>query len=106
MTTTLDKLHAVATRPITRIPDRLDASAIADTLERLDPALALPTAVKALAASGAPLGSSGHQVSPAELDAALKAANLPTDQRFRFKRALEANGLLPAERRFSNQGRL
>jgi hypothetical protein len=105
--TTLDRLHAVATRPLTRIPDRLDAAAIADTLERLEPALALPVAVKALAASGAKLGSSGHQVSLTALDAALKTANLPVDQRIKFKMALSAQGVLASsDRRISNQGRI
>ena len=78
---------------------------MADTLERLT--LPLPAAVKALAASGAPLGSTGHQVSLAELDKALTAANVPTDARIKFKMALSAQRLLASsDRKISNQGRI
>jgi hypothetical protein len=94
MTTTIDKLHAVGREPVNFLPSRLDANAIDDVLERLDPGLALPGAVKALAASEMPLGATGHKINLAALDKALSQTSLTSSERIRFKLALAAERLL------------
>ncbi len=91
-----DRINAVAKRPLTFIPAKLDASALADVLERLDPKLALPTQVRAMAAvSGEPFGKSGHRISIKELDRALAATNLTVEGKIRVKLACTAQCLLP-----------
>jgi hypothetical protein len=90
-----DHINAVAKRPLTFIPPRLTPQALADTLDRLD--LPLPPAVKALAASDTPYGSTGHMISIAELDKALAATSLTTSDKMKFKLALGQNGLLPSD---------
>jgi hypothetical protein len=94
-------------KPLTFIPQHLDASALADVLDRLGPDLALPQAVLALAASETPYGATGHKVDLAALDKALAAAtNLTTSDRIKVKLALTKQGLLPVGNRISSQGRI
>jgi hypothetical protein len=100
----ITQIHAVARRPLTFIPPRLDAGALADVLDRLD--LPLPPAVKTLAASGTPLGETGHSISVADLDKRLAATSLTTSDKIKLKAALSHEGLLPAGRRVSNQVRI
>jgi hypothetical protein len=88
-----DRIRAVAKRPLTFIPARLDAVALADVLDRLD--LPLPKEVQALRALGEPYGRSGHQISIRELDKALSATTLKTEEKIKLKLALASQGLLP-----------
>ncbi|WP_426442040.1 hypothetical protein [Bradyrhizobium genosp. P] len=100
-----DDGNAAAKRPVTFIPQNLNAAALADILDRLN--MPLPPAVKALAASGMPYGATGHKISLAELDKRLSATSLTTADRIKVKFATEQNGLLAStDRRISNQARL
>ena len=96
---TIDKLTAVAPssdaiapKPFKRMPTNLNASAIVDVLRSLN--LQVPTSLTAAAAKGESLRASGHRFAVKEIDAALTAANVPISDRFRFKNALDRNGLL------------
>ncbi len=91
-----DHINAVAMRPLTFIPAKLDAAALADVRDRLD--MPLPKEVKALAAVGEPYGKSGHMISIAELDKRLAATSLKTEEKIKLKLALTQNGLLPSDR--------
>jgi hypothetical protein len=98
MTGTPDHIKAVAQRPLSFIPQKLDGAALADVLDRLD--LPLPKEVRAMAAvSGEPFGKSGHRVSLAELDQKLAATSLKTEDRIKLKLALTESGLLPGRGR-------
>jgi hypothetical protein len=80
----IDRLHAATEapkRPVTFLPPRLDASACADILDRIQVPLQIA------AATGQPLDVK-------DVDKALSATPLSVSDRIRFKQALTANGLL------------
>ena len=99
---TIDRLHAApdavtnndATnkQPISRIPHRLDARTVVAVLQGL--LVAVPPGVQATVARGEAPRKAGHRFTVAEVDAALKNANIPVSDRFRLKMALDRNGLL------------
>jgi hypothetical protein len=83
---------AAAASPFHYMPTSLNAQAIVGVLRSLN--LQVPTAITAAAAKGESLRASDHRYSVKEVDAALKAANVPIGDRFRFKAALDRNGIL------------
>jgi hypothetical protein len=95
----IDKIQAIATsplaaapRPFSHMPTSLNASVIVAVLRSLN--LMVPTKLTAAAAKGEPLRASDHRYSVKEVDAALTKANVPIGDRFRFKAALDRNGIL------------
>jgi hypothetical protein len=94
----IDKMNAVAPnetvtpRPFSHMPMSLHANAIVGVLRSLN--LQVPTSLTAAAAKGEALRTSGHRFPVKEVDAALTAANVPISDRFRFKAALDRNGIL------------
>jgi hypothetical protein len=69
------------TRPLTSLPNRLDANGITQVLERLDPELAK-------------LAASNQKIDVADLDAALQYVELSVADRLRLKDALFCHRLM------------
>jgi hypothetical protein len=94
----IDKMHAVAPnetvtpRPFSHMPTSLHANAIVGVLRSLN--LQVPTGLTSAAAKGEALRASGHRFPVKEVDGVLTAANVPISDRFRFKAALDRNGIL------------
>ena len=76
------------TRPLTSLPNRLDANGITQVLERLDPELAK-------------IAASNQKIDVEHLDAALTYVELSTSDRIRFKDALFCHRLMSPGRKVS-----
>jgi hypothetical protein len=74
-----------------RIPDKLDAKALVETLSRIG--LTIPSAVMAEASKGN-LRASKHRFPTKEVDLALQLSNVGISDRIRFKHVMGVNGII------------
>jgi hypothetical protein len=95
MTNVIDKIQAVTpatSATFRQMPTNLGPGAVVATLQALG--LNVPSQLAAVAAKGEALRAAAHRYPLKEVDAALAKADVPLADRFRFKTALDRNGLL------------
>jgi hypothetical protein len=76
------------TRPLTYLPNKLDAAACLEIIERIDPEM-----------TAAGITASREQIDIDRIDSALEYTELSIADKIRFKYALERNGLLARGKR-------